>query len=89
MPSDNNVNIDYATILIYQFPNSKWTLDGDSYDGLTWLSDDEKPNKEDLDALWPETLATISKKQKEKEIARAEILAKLGLSEDEAKVLLG
>jgi hypothetical protein len=47
--------IDYTQILTVNYPNTTWTLNGDSYDGLTWLSDTPKPTQAELDALWPAT----------------------------------
>lgn len=46
--------IDYPAILGTKYIGSSWTLDGDSYDGLTWLSDTPKPTQAELDALWPQ-----------------------------------
>ena len=46
--------IDYAFILVKYYPDDKWSLDGDSYDGLTWLSNTSKPTKEELDSKWVE-----------------------------------
>ena len=45
---------DYAAILLSKYLGSIWTLDGDNYDGLTWLSDTPKPTQAELDALWPQ-----------------------------------
>ena len=43
--------IDYVKVLKKLYPNTAWTLDGDLYEGLNWLSDDiEKPSKEELDS---------------------------------------
>lgn len=53
--------IDYTLILTVNYPNAQWSLNGDSYDGLTWLSDSPKPTQEHLDALWPETQNTQAK----------------------------
>lgn len=47
--------IDYSAILIANYPNAQWALDGETYDGLTWLDDTPKPTQAELDALWPET----------------------------------
>jgi hypothetical protein len=47
--------IDYSLILTTNYQNQQWTLNGDSYDGLVWLSDTPKPTQEELDALWPST----------------------------------
>ena len=46
--------IDYAAVLTANYPDALWTLDGDNYDGLTWLSDTPKPTQEELDAAWPQ-----------------------------------
>lgn len=48
------MSVDYPAILIAEYPSAQWTLDGDEYDGLTWLSDTPKPSKTELDALWDE-----------------------------------
>ena len=45
--------IDYTAILSANYVGSEWTLDGDNYDGLTWLSDTPKPTQAELDAQWP------------------------------------
>ena len=44
---------DYAAVLTANYPDALWTLDGDDYDGLTWLSDSPKPTQAELDAAWP------------------------------------
>lgn len=44
---------DYVLVLNVAYPGTSWTLDGDTYDGLTWLDDSPKPSQETLDALWP------------------------------------
>ena len=45
--------IDYTKILIANYPGTQWTLDGDSYDGLTWLDSTKKPTQAELEAQWP------------------------------------
>lgn len=44
---------DYAAVLTANYPDALWQLDGDTYDGLTWLSDSPKPTKKALDDAWP------------------------------------
>lgn len=44
----------YSMVLIVKYPGTQWTLNGDDYDGLTWLSDSPKPTQAELDALWPQ-----------------------------------
>lgn len=47
------MSTDYAWIISEKFPNAEWTLDGDDYDGLNWMSTDiKKPTREELDALY-------------------------------------
>jgi hypothetical protein len=45
---------DYALVLTVNYSGSAWTLNGDNYDGLTWLSDTPKPTQAELDAQWPQ-----------------------------------
>jgi hypothetical protein len=51
--------VDYPTILTRKYPGQDWTLDGDAYEGLTWISDTPKPSQEELDGLWETVLSEI------------------------------
>ena len=57
--------MDIATILTRKFPGTHWTLDGDNYSGLTWLSDSPKPTKKALEALWPQVKLEVAYEQVE------------------------
>ena len=46
--------IDYAAILTANYSGKAWTLNGDTYDGLTWLDESPKPTQAELDSQWPE-----------------------------------
>jgi hypothetical protein len=84
--------IDYALILTINYVGKEWSLDGDSYDGLTWFSDTPKPTQEELDALWESTQATVSANAQAALDVKASALAKLaalGLTQDEVKALVG
>jgi len=84
--------IDYAQILSINYAGSQWTLNGDSYDGLTWLSDTPKPTQTELDALWESTQAAVAAKEQAAKDVKASALAKLtalGLTQDEVKALVG
>jgi hypothetical protein len=81
--------IDYPAILVRHYQGAEWTLNGDEYDGLTWLSDTPKPTQEELDALWPSTVDAIQAERDAKVAAREALLARLGITEDEARMLLG
>jgi hypothetical protein len=47
--------IDYTAILTLNYSGSQWTLNGDNYEGLTWLDSTPKPTQAELDALAPQT----------------------------------
>jgi len=80
--------MDYTKILKRKYPNNEWILDGDNYEGLTWLSDTPKPTKKQLDDLWDEVKSEIKAEVEAKATQKAALLDKLGLTEDEAKLLL-
>ena len=48
------MSVDYTAVLVANYPGAQWTLNGDSYDGLTWLEDTPKPTQAELDAAWPQ-----------------------------------
>jgi len=45
--------IDYSLILATNYADAQWSLNGDTYDGLTWLDETPKPTQAELDAQWP------------------------------------
>ena len=84
--------MDIATILSRRYQGQEWTLDGDDYTGLTWLSDSPKPTEEELAALWPDVQAEIAAEKQAVIDARNSAIAKLealGLTVDEVKVAFG
>jgi hypothetical protein len=84
--------IDYTLILSINYVGKQWTLNGDSYDGLNWLDASPKPTQAELDALWESTKAAVAAKAQAAIDTRASALAKLaklGLTQDEVKALIG
>jgi hypothetical protein len=84
--------MDIAMILTRKYPGKEWTLDGDDYTGLTWLSDTPKPTKKALEALWPDVQAEIAAEAQAKVDARSSAVAKLqslGLTVEEVSVAFG
>jgi hypothetical protein len=83
---------DYAAVLTANYPDAEWTLDGDTYDGLTWLSDTPKPSQQELDAAWPAVqqaqAAAVAAKQAARQSAISK-LAALGLTVDEISAAFG
>jgi hypothetical protein len=80
--------MDYQLILEHNFSNAEWSINANDYDQLTWLSDTPKPTKKQLDDLWEDTLAKIETQVQAKIQAKAELLERLGITADEAKLLL-
>jgi hypothetical protein len=78
--------MDIAAILSNKFVGSEWTLNGDNYEGLTWLSESEKPTLEELTALWDEVASELQAKADAVVATRSSALAKLsalGLTPEE------
>jgi len=44
--------MDIPMILSRRYPDAQWTLDGDNYSGLTWLSESPKPTLEEIQLQW-------------------------------------
>ena len=83
--------IDYTLILTTNYAGKSWTLNGDSYDGLTWFDESAKPTQAELDALWESTQATVAAQKQAAIDTKASALAKLaalGLTQDEVKALV-
>jgi len=83
---------DYIAVLTANYPDAEWTLSGDTYDGLTWLSDTPKPSQEELDAAWPavqqEQVDAVAAKEAARQSA-IDKLAALGLTVDEISAAFG
>jgi len=84
--------MDIPTILTRKYAGTEWTLDGDDYTGLTWLSDGKPPTKKQLEDLWPTVQAEIQAEKQAREDAKVSAIAKLealGLTVDEVQVAFG
>lgn len=84
--------MDYGQILLRKFSGAQWSLDGGTYEGLTWLSETAKPTKSELDALCSDVEAEIAAEAQARKDAKASAIAKLealGLTVDEVSVAFG
>ncbi len=63
-------------------PNAEWSLLGDSYDDLVWLSEGDKPT-------WAQVQAEINNPTPEPELTIEEKLATAGLNLPDLKSALG
>ena len=80
--------MDITAILFTKYPDAQWNLNGDSYEGLEWLSDSKKPTKAELEKLWPVVQAELEAEKQAKINARAALLERLRITEEEARILL-
>jgi hypothetical protein len=79
-------------ILSNKYSGSEWSLVGEDYSGLQWLSDTTKPTEEELADLWPEVQAELAAKAQAKIDAKSSAIAKLealGLTVEEVEVAFG
>ena len=84
--------MDIPTILTKRYPGSEWTLNGDNYGGLTWLSDTTKPTEKALQKLWSSVQAEIAAEEQAKIDAKDSAIGKLkalGLTVNEVRVAFG
>jgi hypothetical protein len=84
--------MDIAAILTTKYPGKEWVLDGDSYEGLTWITNSPKPTQEEIESLWPEVQAEIEAKAQAKidaKVSAIEKLEALGLTLEEVEVAFG
>jgi hypothetical protein len=80
--------IDYTLILERRYAGEQWALNGDDYTGLVWISDTPKPSQQTLDNLWLEVQNELLNEQTQAATDKTALLAKLGITADEAKLLL-
>ena len=82
------IKSDIVKALLSLCPNAEWTLLGDNYVDLVWLSHGKAPTLAEIEA----EIALIPAKEKAEAdaavAARAALLNKIGITEDEARLLL-
>ena len=78
---DNSLNIKITRALLVIAPNAEWSLAGDNYDDLVWLSKGDKPS-------WAEIEAEINNPTPKPEATVSDKLASVGLSLEELKTAL-
>jgi hypothetical protein len=84
--------MDIPAILISKYQGSEWTINGDDYSGLTWLSNTTKPTEKQLQDLWPTVKAELQALAQAKIDANGSAIFKLqalGLTVQEVEVAFG
>jgi hypothetical protein len=80
--------IDLTKCLSYLCPNDSWGLSDNDYSKLEWFSNTTQPTEAELIAVWPLAVEAEKIKNEAKISAKSTLLEKLGITEDEAKLLL-
>ena len=84
--------MDIAQVLTRKYSGAEWTLNGDAYEGLTWLSDSPMPTEQELADLWPVVQEEIAAEAQARADAKASAVAKLealGLTVEEVATVFG
>jgi len=85
--------MDIALALQHMRPGEEWTLNGDTYEGLTWLSKTKPPTEGEIEDAYPGIVANIAAEQAaaEKQAAAAvnTIEKATGLTVAEIRAALG
>ena len=81
----------YLTKAIHKLkPNSEFSFTDDDYSTIKWdVLDGDAPSQSEIDAAIKQIKADEKVEAKAKDTAKAAILDRLGLTADEAKLLLG
>jgi hypothetical protein len=80
---------DYVVILLRRYAGKEWWISGNDYSTLEWFSSGTKPSKATLDGLWASVQQEIADEAIAKASAREALLTRLGITADEAQLLLG
>ena len=80
--------MDLTLILKKRYNTDIWTVDSNSYEGIEWLSNTAKPSEEELTSHWDSVLAEVEAEAAGKAAAKAALLERLGITAEEAALLL-
>ncbi len=69
-------------------PTAEWTLVGDDYSNLVWLSSGNPPTIAEIEAEIAALPAKEATAKAQRAAEKVALLARLGITEDEAKLLL-
>jgi hypothetical protein len=87
--SDTMIHAEIIEAIKYLTPEAEWTLSGDDYNDIIWLSNHAKPTLAEIEAEIAQIPARKEAAKIEAESKKAALLDKLGITADEAKLLLG
>lgn len=89
----NNKPLDYGDALLSLRPNSVWVIEDNNLDNIRWEDGNENfPTKQEIEQELDKLIKKREKSIAEQELAKktaVDKLAKLGLTEEEAKAIIG
>ncbi len=75
-------------VLEMLLPNGGWIINGDDFDGITWVDDRPRCSKAQFEAGFAQYDAWKAEQDAAKAAEKAALLDRLGITEAEAKLLL-
>jgi hypothetical protein len=78
-----------SDVLNMLLPQGGWILVGDDFDGITWVDDRPRCTEAEFKTGFAQYDALKAKQEAQVATDKAALLAKLGITADEAKLLLG
>ena len=75
-------------VIIFLQPNAEFVCRGENYESIEWLNNSQKISKTQFEAGFAKYDSWKAKEDLAKATARAELLAKLGITAEEAALLL-
>jgi hypothetical protein len=55
--------MNFMLILEVNYQDKQWSIEGDTYQGITWYDASPKPTEEEMVALWPSTQVAVQNKE--------------------------
>lgn len=81
--------IDLAQAILSIRPNSEFTYQNEDYSTIEWhVLEGEAPTQAEIDAAIKNIEASIKAEENAKTVAKAALLERLGITAEEAKILL-
>jgi hypothetical protein len=80
--------MDLSACIAYLRPEAEWTMDNEDITTLTFSTNHVSPTLAECETIWPEVKAKLDEIAASRQKARDAVLAKIGLTEEEAKLLL-
>jgi hypothetical protein len=75
-------------VLEMLLPQGGWIISGEDFDSITWVDDRPRCTKEEFEAGFAQYDAWKAEQDSAKAAQKAALLDRLGITEDEAKLLL-